>query len=191
MHKPRRRAKLRRLEKVRRREIKNLGSLVVALIGLLILTYYAAAEAASPLDVVINEIAWMGTGASTADEWIELYNTSHQDIDLTGWTVAATHGTLSIMLSGTISAHGYFLLERTDDNAISDISADWTGSFGTGLLNDGDVLTLADKLANVIDTANGDDGPWPAGSNISSTERYAMERIDPTAPDTDSNLGHQ
>lgn len=26
-------------------------------------------------DVVINEIAWMGTIASANDEWLELYNT--------------------------------------------------------------------------------------------------------------------
>ena len=32
-------------------------------------------RAASLRDVVINEIAWMGTAASTYDEWIELYNT--------------------------------------------------------------------------------------------------------------------
>ena len=143
--------------------------------------------AASPGDVVINEIAWMGTAASTSDEWIELHNNTDQDIDLTDWTLIATDGTLNITLSGAISAHGYFLLERTDDTAVNDIPADWTGSFGTGLLNDGDVLTLRDKLANVIDTANGDDGPWPAGSNISSTERYTMERIDPLVSGEDAN----
>ncbi|MEA3238393.1 MAG: PKD domain-containing protein [Candidatus Bipolaricaulota bacterium] len=143
--------------------------------------------AASPGDVVINEIAWMGTAASTSDEWIELYNTTDQGIDLAGWTLSAADGTLNITLSGAISAHGYFLLERTDDTAVNDIPADWTGSFGTGLLNDGDVLTLIDKLANVIDTANGDDGPWPAGSNISSTERYTMERVNPFVSDEDAN----
>jgi hypothetical protein len=27
-----------------------------------------------PLDVVLNEVTWMGTTASSADEWIERYN---------------------------------------------------------------------------------------------------------------------
>ena len=143
--------------------------------------------AASPGDVVINEIAWMGTAASSSDEWIELYNNTHRGIDVTGWILVATKGTLRITLSGTISPHGYFLLERTDDMTVSDISADWTGSFSTGLLNDGDVLTLNDELANVIDTANGDDGPWPGGSNSSSTHRYTMERINPLVSDADTN----
>ena len=143
--------------------------------------------AVSPGDVVINEVAWMGTEASTSDEWIELYNNTDQGIDLADWILVAADGTLNITLSGVISAHGYFLLERTDDNAISDIAADWSGSFGTGLLNTGDVLTLADGLAQVIDTANGNGGPWLAGSNISSTDRYTMERINPLLSDTDTN----
>ena len=36
-------------------------------------------------DVVINEVGWMGTAASSADEWIELYNTTDHPITLTNW----------------------------------------------------------------------------------------------------------
>ena len=52
------------------------------------------------------------------------------DIDLTGWTINAVDGTPSIALSGTITAGGYYLLERTDDTTISDITADliYTGA---------------------------------------------------------------
>ena len=131
------------------------GLLLVLVLLSFLVSLSILCAAASPGDVVINEIAWMGTAASPSDEWIELYNNTDQDIDLAGWTLAATTGTLNIALNGSISAHGYFLLERTDDTVISDMPADWTGSFGTGLLNEGDVLTLTDKLANVIDTANG------------------------------------
>ena len=41
------------------------------------------------LDVVFNEIAWMGTGADYRDEWIELHNNTTHDIDLSGWSIAA------------------------------------------------------------------------------------------------------
>ncbi|PIP51040.1 hypothetical protein COX11_00730, partial [Candidatus Berkelbacteria bacterium CG23_combo_of_CG06-09_8_20_14_all_41_73] len=34
------------------------------------------------LNVVINEIAWMGTQAEAVDEWIELLNTTEESIDL-------------------------------------------------------------------------------------------------------------
>jgi uncharacterized repeat protein (TIGR01451 family) len=144
--------------------------------------------AANPGDVVINEVAWGGTDASSADEWIELYNTTAATVSLNGWCL--TNGdNLNIALSGGIPPSGYYLIERTDDNAVSDISADWFGSFGTGgLLNSGAVLTLTDNLDNVMDTANADGGEWPAGTASTGTIAYAtMERIDPTALGTDAN----
>jgi uncharacterized repeat protein (TIGR01451 family) len=136
---------------------------------------------ANALDVVINEVAWMGTTADSSDEWIELYNNTDQDIDLTGWSITAADGTPNISLSGVISAHEYFLLERTNDDPVSDIPADQTYTGGMG--NSGEVLTLTNGIG-VIDTANGDDGGWPEGNN---STKHTMERIDPTALDTDDN----
>ena len=42
--------------------------------------------------VVINEVAWAGTVASSADEWIELYNNTSSPVDLRA--VSYTHLTL-------------------------------------------------------------------------------------------------
>ncbi len=135
----------------------------------------------------------MGTQASANDEWIELYNTTSQDIDLTGWTLeSTTDSTPSFTFDATncsnliIPAGGFFLLERSDDNTVSDIPADciYTGS----LVNSGESLALKDPSGTVIDTANGDGGAWPAGTDGAGSPPYAsMERIDPLAPDTDAN----
>ncbi len=143
----------------------------------------AAEPSAAPLDVVINEVAWGGTGAASTDEWIELYNNTAAAIDLTGWTLVAGDGSPTIALSGVISAHGYFLLERTDDNTVSDIPANqiYTGD----LNNAGETLTLRDGASNVIDTANGNGGGWPAGSG--SPTYYSMERANPLTADIDAN----
>ncbi len=138
--------------------------------------------------VVINEVAWGGTAASTSDEWIELYNTTDTAIDLTGWVLRAADSTPVITLSGIIPPYGYFLLERTDDNTVRDVPADQIyGNDGSSwaLSNSGEVLTLTTPLGEVIDTANGNGGAWPAGSG--SPHYRSMERIDPTAPDTDAN----
>ena len=75
----------------------------------------SAAYTQSTRDVVISEIAWMGTTTSSTDEWIELYNNTGSAIDLTNWTLAAADGTPTITLAGTIPAGGHFLLGRTDD----------------------------------------------------------------------------
>lgn len=99
--------------------------------------------------VVINEVAWAGTAASSADEWIELYNNTDSPIDLRGWTLEAADGTPSIALSGVISPGGYYLLERTNDDTVSDIPADqvYTGA----LQNGGESLALRDEGGVIVD----------------------------------------
>ena len=61
------------------------------------------AFAAAPRDVVVNEIAWMGTTVNAANEWIELRNTTGQSVALAGWTLKAADGTPSINLAGSIA----------------------------------------------------------------------------------------
>lgn len=150
---------------------------------------HVAAPSANPLDVVINEAAWAGHAIHVADEWIELYNNGTQTTSLNGWQLYSSDGGPSITLSGDIPPQGYYLIERTDDGTVMYVQADLTPSFGNGLLNTGEVLTLTDHMGNVIDTANAENGgAWPAGAASTGLITYAtMERIDPTAPDTDAN----
>jgi len=98
------------------------------------LFYPRSSQAASPLSVVINEIAWGGTAAGSNDEWIELVSNSSFDICLNGWALRSNDGTPSIVLAGTIPAAGYYLLERSSDAKVSDIPADriFTGAIANG-----------------------------------------------------------
>jgi len=125
------------------------------------------------MSILINEVAWMGTAASTSDEWIELYNPGSSPINLTGWVLKAVDGTPNIsLLDGYILQPGeYYLLERTDDTTVSDIAADqiYTGD----LENSYETLQLLDPLNRVVDTANSNGGLWPAGS---SSTYGSMER---------------
>jgi hypothetical protein len=123
--------------------------------------------------IVINEVAWGGTAASSNHEWIELYNPGATDINITGWRLTTSDNSLSITLNGTISAGGYFLLERGTDNAVSDISADQVYPTGT-LNNNGTTLRLLSPSGDIIDTANTTGGRWPAGSG--SPSYCSMER---------------
>ena len=74
-------------------------------------------------NVAISEVAWGGTAANSADEWIELHNPTAIPINLSNWTLT-DNNTIQITLTGTIAAGGFYLLERTDDNTVSDIPAD-------------------------------------------------------------------
>ncbi|MCD6311069.1 MAG: lamin tail domain-containing protein, partial [Elusimicrobia bacterium] len=130
-------------------------------------------SAANLRDVVINEIAWMGTAASTYDEWIELYNNTGSTVNLTNWTLTAADGTPSITLSGSVAPYGYFLLERTDNNTVSDIAADqiYSGSTENGD-EDFQLKDSSDTLIDQVDCSSG----WFAGDN---TNKITMERINP------------
>ncbi len=151
------------------------------LTALLVLCVAPVARAASPGDVVVNEIAWMGTTTSTANEWIELYNTTSSSISLSGWTLNASDGTPSISLTGSIGGYSYYLLERTDDNSVPGITADkiYTGALGDG----GELLQLRDGSSTLIDSAN-QSGSWFAGS---TTGRSSMSRVDVNASGTSSS----
>ncbi len=133
----------------------------------------------SPM-ILISEVAWAGTKANPSHEWIELFNNGSTPIDLTGWRLVSSDGTPDIALSGVIPPGGYFLLER-DQNAIIDIPADLI--YAGALSDEGESLSLYDPSSNLVDSANGNGGAWPAGN---STTFSSMERIG-TLADSDSS----
>ncbi|MFS1518553.1 phospholipase D-like domain-containing protein [Bacillus sp. SCS-151] len=155
-------------------KLSSVLAIILALLSPSIQTGFAATER----EVVVNEIAWMGTTASSSDEWIELYNNSNTTISLEGWTLSSIDGTPSINLNGEILPNGYFLLERTDDNTVSNVMADlvYTGA----LSNTNEVLELRDAQNNLIDIVDN----WYAGD---SSTRATMERIDSTVSASASN----
>ena len=184
-----------------------LAVFLLALLAVLPVSHPVWLTAAQPPEVpevVINEVGWAGTAASSRDEWIELRNNTNRDIDLTGWTLRWREGEEEIIIHfgseddntkeirrTVIPARGFYLLERTDDETIRDIEADliYTGA----LRNSGESLRLVDPDGNVVDTANldGEGEGWPAGTTGDVAEGEvpfaSMERVDPTAPDRPEN----
>jgi hypothetical protein len=124
-----------------------------------------------PLSILINEVAWAGTRASSSDEWIELYNPGLSEVSLSGWSLT-DNGDILVFLAGSLPAGGFFLLERTDDTTIADIASDqrYTGA----LRDSGETLRLIDPTGAFVDSANADGGGWPAGGG---TSKASMERV--------------
>lgn len=142
--------------------------------------------------VVINEVAWAGTSASSFDEWIELYNKTGKPISLNNWVLYAQDLVPYINLSSEIPANGYYLIERTDDTAVSDIPADLIAEFsgvggGSGLSNSGEILILSYASSTIDQTVLCDPGSkWCGGSNANSSGNPSMERIDYAVAGIDS-----
>ncbi|MFH1284666.1 MAG: lamin tail domain-containing protein [Candidatus Peregrinibacteria bacterium] len=146
---------------------------VIASVAMQILGIGGVAMAGSAGDVVINEIAWAGSADNSVDEWIELYNTTSQSVDLAGWYIEDDGTTVYLIESGTIGPHSYFLIEDSE-NAVGSVGAD--AVIGLSLANAGDSLVLKDGSDSIIDIVNGSGGAWYAGD---STSKATMERIDP------------
>ncbi|MBD3248272.1 PKD domain-containing protein [Candidatus Falkowbacteria bacterium] len=137
------------------------GEIFLLLILVILSNFFCIRFSKAVSSVVFSEICWMGSAESSSDEWIELFNPTLEDIDLTGWIIQAYDGQPEIALEGIITAQGYFLLERTDDDsspALADII--YSGSLG----NSGEILELLNEDDVLVDSISAEEG-WPAGDN--------------------------
>jgi hypothetical protein len=140
---------------------------------------------ASYMPVIINEVAWSGTDASSYDEWIELKNRTNMALNLSSFAISAEDGAPDIALSGTIPSQGYFLIARGEaGDTFSDVTVDLAVPFsgiggGAGLVNGGEVLNLVfggGASTTTIDQtpALADCSGWCGGN--SSPDYKTMER---------------
>lgn len=123
-------------------------------------------------NVLLSEVAWMGTEESPAAEWIELKNTGQSEVDIGGWQVATRdRGVAVVFPAGTkIPPRGLFLMERGDDNTVVGVKA---GLIYKGpLLNEDEALFVFDESCNLMDEVAADP-KWPAGE---AQTRKPMER---------------
>ncbi|MDB6153502.1 MAG: hypothetical protein JWL90_1955, partial [Chthoniobacteraceae bacterium] len=127
--------------------------------------------------VIINEIMYKPHATSPAREkWIELYNRSTSDVDMSGWQMA--DGISFLFPSGTtIRAGGYLVI--TDDTTAfiaHHPGVAVVGPFGGSLSGQGEHLELDDAIGNPVDEVrfyNG--GRWPEGAH---GEGSSLERRD-------------
>jgi hypothetical protein len=135
-----------------------------------IMVFIFQVSSAQALEPVINEIGWMGTDHSSYDEWIELYNPSQNNIDLTGWKLKTDDNSPNISLQGTIKSDDFFVLERTDDTTLPRTADQiYTGN----LNNTGEIIQLLNTHGQIIDQTP--KNIWPGGDN--TKPKKSLERI--------------
>lgn len=104
-------------------------------------------------EVVLNEIAWMGSVRGPNDEWLEIKNISGHGLDVGGWQVLNGSGSVEIKISGdgVMASDSFLLLERGKD-------------YSGALTNGGDHLKVFNRDCKVVDELDASSG-WPAGDN--------------------------
>ncbi|GEM_PF-2524519 len=142
-------------------------------------------------DIVINELNWAGSTKGTADEWVELRNTTGHTIDISNWQITKWIGSgtphealmLTIPASSSIPAGGLFLI------------ADKSPGVGTALTASPDIIDSSVVLDNttlqvklyvnnwdtgglLIDTAGNKNAPLAGIHDGTGTPKkfFSMER---------------
>lgn len=149
----------------------------VGLFATLFINTTKSALAASPGDIVINEIHYNPQSDIDGDEFIELYNTTPNPIDISNWCF--TDGVSLCFNSGIIiNAHTYTVVSNNSAQTLLTYGITTIGTYSGKLSNGGEQLTLADSTTQTIDSVSyDDDAPWaisPDGGGPS------LERKDPT-----------
>ena len=133
-------------------------------------------------DVLINEIFADPTpvvGLPDA-EFVELLNTTNQDISLDGWMFEDASSAATIN-SVTIQANGYLILTSTSSSSLYDPFGTTVGLNGfPSLNNSGDDLILREGNGNIVDVVSYDD-TWYR-DDAKDDGGWTLERIDPTIP---------
>jgi len=117
-----------------------------------------------PAGVVINEIMYNSSGVD--EEWVELYNNTTSDIDVSGWYIidgSPTNTPIAIPDGTVLSPDQYYTIAVATDGAFP-FTPDLDGTLqgGFGLNNGGDDVNLFNLGRLQADFVPYDDGsPWP------------------------------
>lgn len=128
--------------------------------------------------IYISEINWGGSERSNADEWIELYNRTDQEVDLGGWvlTGVASGGDAIALAEGTIiRAESTLLIANyagSSEKTTLLVEPDLVTT-SLSLSNSGLVVMLAGPDGTVVDEVHADD--WDAGG---TNPFVSMERTE-------------
>lgn len=120
--------------------------------------------------IVINEINYKSATDVDPDDWVELYNKSSQEVDLSGWIIKDDNDLhIFTITAGTkISANGFLVLckSSTKFHTVFPNVVKYIGDLSFGLSSSGSLVRLYDYNLNLIDQLTyGVVSPWPSEPN--------------------------
>lgn len=142
---------------------------------------YFISDTAIARDVVINELMadpdpQVGLPAA---EFIELFNNSTKNFDLSGWTISDASGTATLG-AAVLTPGQYLILCTTSEVAnFSSYGATLGVTSFPSLNNAGDPITLKNNLGTVIDYVNYDDSWY--NDAVKDDGGWSLEQINPNA----------
>ncbi|MEI7792217.1 MAG: lamin tail domain-containing protein [Candidatus Berkelbacteria bacterium] len=110
----------------------------------------------------INEVYYDTVGTDSKEEWIELYNPTDLDLDLSGYELKSNEPAPFIIVSGTIKAKSFFVIARNTAgfHTLYDLDPS-IEAMTINLSNDGDYVVLLDPAGAEIDSIAWGNSAYP------------------------------
>jgi hypothetical protein len=133
-----------------------------------------------PNHVVINEFEQNPPGTDKGNEWVELYNPTVSDVNVSGWTLTTTHGdtvTVTIPFNTTIAADGYYVYGNYTKNGEP---AEWLDNTDESIILRNNIRKEIDRTPSLSDNVgeNGDYRCWarfPNGYDTNSSTDWRFQ----------------
>ncbi len=124
-------------------------------------------------DIVINEINYDSSPDFDTEDWIEFYNNSGNDVDISGWIFKDKDDDHKFTFpEGTVLRENNYLVLCRDTTAFINLfktqegyeSTNYIGNFDFKLSSKGELVRLYNKNNKIVDSLTYDDkSPWPVG----------------------------
>ena len=135
-----------------------------------IITAHFKRSAISETGIVINEINYRSADNFNPEDWVELYNNSGSEVDMSGWYFSDSKNSHQFFLpEGTILEDREFLVLVRDSvlfqSAFPSVS-NFIGNMDFGLSGDGELVRLFDDNGAIVDQLTyNDKAPWPEAAD--------------------------
>ena len=135
--------------------------------------------------VLVSEVLYDPPGTESNEEWVELYNPTSRPVDLSGWTLTDSTGTVqtaTVDRGRVLPAHGTFVWARSGSTfqTLYGFAADQS-SLNLSLANTGESVTLKDRSGAVVDYVGFELAGWPVAGTNTSIQRRSAEDTDTAA----------
>ena len=134
--------------------------------------------------VVISEIMYNPPESNTDSlEYIELYNTTMNDIDISGWSM--TQGVDHVFVNTILPSNEPMVIAvnaRAFETVFGIIAIEWDAG---ALKNDGETIELSDASGNIISSVTyADSGEWPGATAGTDGNGASIELCDLTSDES-------
>ncbi len=139
--------------------------------------------------IIINEINYSSAIEYDSYDWIELFNTTDDIINLSGWSFFDEQNSHIFTLPDgiTMAPKSYFVLCQNDSAFMNQYptTTNYYGNFDFGLSNTDEIIRLFDSKMNLVNTVEYNSvAPWPTETkNTGFTLELTAENLDNSLPD--------